>query len=569
MAVSTDRVAIDTEGTGLNVYDGRDYGHGVSVAFEYKGRLVAHYMPFLHHYGPNLDRRYRDMLKEVIEFRVAQQLPFTFHNAKYDLTVLEKMFNIDLSGMRFYDTLLMAHFTREEQPFNKGLDSLGKFYIGDPGKKVSPEFKKFTEKIGWKYVPSEGMYEYAAWDSHLTYRVEKHLRTAWDTEGLDTYWFDRKVKTIHVLRKMESRGVLVDQDLCNQQIKIANSEMEDAVELLGLNPGSPKQLKELLLDKMGLPIVKTTPKGGPSFDREAMELYDQILELRSDTTAELVKMYRGWQKSKSASFESYLKLLSPDGRVRPHYKLHGTKTGRLSCEKPNLQQIPKISSQPWNAKTKRSFIEVPGWTLYEADYSQLELRLATAYAQEPSLMEIFNEGRDIFTEMALLLGMERQAVKTMVYSIQYGAGLKRLMHVFGWTEGKASDQRENYRQTFPKIHGASAMAQQQARTKGYVRMWTGRCRHFEDRRTQSHKGFNAAIQGGAADIVEGTMHRLFDELDNDESARMLLQVHDSVVFAIRDDLVDVTIPRIQSIMEDVEHGKFGVKFAVDVHKWGE
>jgi DNA polymerase-1 len=276
-----------------------------------------------------------------------------------------------------------------------------------------------------------------------------------------------------------------------------------------------------------------------------MEEYDLILERRDDHTAQLVKQYRGWQKAKSASYQSYLTLVSPDGRVRPNYKMHGTKTGRLSCEKPNLQQIPKVSKDPWNAHTKKSFIEIPGYTLWEADYSQLELRLATAYANEESLIQTFNEDRDIFSEMAARLSMVRQDVKTMVYSIQYGAGINRLKNVFGWTDEQAYAQKNNYQVSYPRIHGISEQAKYHA------------------------KAINSVIQGGAADIVEGSMHRLFDEVDDGITCRMLLQVHDSVVFSIRDDVAETVIPHIKTIMEDVEHGKWGVKFAVDVHKWGE
>lgn len=564
-------VALDTETTGLHVNDGRDFTMGASSAFDVPGYgRLAHYMPFRHEAGNNLGPEYREKFKDVLSFRVEHKLPVVFHNAKFDLTAVETLLGIDLWDLNYYDTMLMAHFIREERPFTKSLDAVAKHYLDDPGKKATPEFKKFTEKLGWGAVPSDSMYEYAAYDADLTLRVFRKLWPLWVKEGLDDWWQTHKRELLQIIRTMENRGVKVDQELCREQIHIGEWAMQDSVEILGLNPGSTNDLAKLFISQLGLPVVKTTPGGRASFDKEAMEIYDQILERSTDPTAQVVLQYRGWQKATSASYKAYLDLLSPDGRLRPNYKLHGTKTGRLSCEKPNLQQIPRISTKPWNAHTKQAFIEDEGWELYEADYSQLELRLATAYAQEPSLMEVFNEGRDIFTEMAEGLGLVRQDTKTFVYSTQYGAGKKRLMHVFGWTEEEADYYRNRYRSSFPRFTGVSDMAQRFARVNGYARLWSGRCRHFEFPKEHAHKAFNAVIQGGAADVVEYTIRRLFNEVDDPASVRMLLQVHDSVVFAIRQDVVNDVLPKIKSIMEDVYAGKFTglVKFAVDVHKWG-
>lgn len=138
-----------------------------------------------------------------------------------------------------------------------------------------------------------------------------------------------------------------------------------------------------MIDELKLPVVKRSPKtGAPSFDKEAMTIYDEMLEHRDNPTANLIKQYRGWQKSVTSNYLPYVELLSLDGRLRPNYKLHGTKTGRMSCEKPNLQQIPRVSNKPWNGKMKAAFIPEDDFELWEFDYSQLELRLGTAYAKK-------------------------------------------------------------------------------------------------------------------------------------------------------------------------------------------
>src|SRR5690606_39266387 len=152
-----------------------------------------------------------------------------------------------------------------------------------------------------------------------------------------------------------------------------------------------------------------------------------------------------------AFYRSYLEHVSPDGRLRPDYKHHkdeddgGTVTGRLSCANPNLQQIPKSGKKPWNGGVKRSFIPTPGYELWEVDYSQLELSLGTAYADVKELMEVFNdESRDIFSEIAATLGLERDPTKTYVYSTQYGAGINRLVSALGVTPAKAAQIRDDY-----------------------------------------------------------------------------------------------------------------------------
>jgi DNA polymerase-1 len=220
---------------------------------------------------------------------------------------------------------------------------------------------------------------------------------------------------------------------------------------------------------------------------------------------------------------------------------------------------------------KKAFIARPGFTLWEADYAQLELRLGTAVAREPTLTQIFAEGRDVFTEMAEHAHMDRQDVKTRTYSIQYGAGAKRIMNVFGVSEGEARAVISQYYYLYPNFRTITDLAMKVVKTKKKIKLWTGRYRHFRFPKEGAHKAFNAVIQGGAADIMEATMRRLFKEVDGPD-CMMLLQVHDSIVWEIRDSEADRVIPEIIKIMEDVDGSTgevFGVKFAVDCHRWGE
>ena len=263
----------------------------------------------------------------------------------------------------------------------------------------------------------------------------------------------------------------------------------------------------------------------------------------------------------------YLELISPDGRLRPNYKIHGTVTGRMSCEKPNLQQIPRASDKEWNGELKQAFIPKYGYSLYEADYSQLELRLAAAYAKEEGLLQAFAEGRDVFTEMSNQLGMARHDAKTMTYTIQYGGGINRLSQVFKISSERAGELRSNFYQTYPGFRAKTEAASRKAKSVGVLKYWSGRKRHFVDREAEAHKAFNSVIQGGAAEIMKHTMIRLFEEVDNND-CQMLLQVHDSIIFEIRTELLSTYVPLIKSVMEAVIPD-FGVIFTCEINEWGK
>jgi DNA polymerase I len=566
-------IAIDTETNGEDIRDGRGYAQGLSISARIPGVGVrSTYLPFRHRttgpgLGFNLDRTQLFELKKVME---AYDGYLIFHNAKFDRPSLRTL-GIEYTG-KFYCTLLLTHLINENKPYSFSLDACSRYYLKRPGKKESPEFLAMKKIYGWGGIPPVAMKQYGAGDSETALLLCEHLLTLMD-EDLLRYWHEQKMPFHNVINTMESRGVQVDTALCELMTNHGESAMQDIADILGLNPGSPKDLKVLLLDRLGLPVVKTSKKTGqPSFDKEAMAIYEEMLELRDDDTAKYILAYRGWQKSVSSNYRPYVELLSPDGRLRPNYKLHGTKTGRMSCEKPNLQQIPRVSSKAWNGVMKQAFVPADNFDLWEADYAQLELRLATAYAEqqngpESGLKRVFAEDRDIFTEMSSDLGMVRHQTKTTVYTIQYGGGVNRLSTVFGISPERARAIIDNYYATYPGFRTVSDRAKRRASVSGRVQLWSGRYRHFLFPEDEARKAFNSVIQGGAADIVERTMIRLFNTVDCDD-CRMLLQVHDSIVFEIRKGMEDVFRPKILAAMENIEPD-FGVKFAVDMHKWGE
>lgn len=548
-------VSVDTETTGFNCVGRVDHCIGVSIAAVVDGEPVAHYYGTRHSVGENVDESTLDMLRYVLQ----QDRPLIFANVQFDVLALETA-DIHVAENMFYDILTMANMIDENNPIQKSLANLSLRYLEEQGKIDTPQITK-EKKSGWLNTTPEDMYEYAVADAVTTWRI-------WDRQIQDPEWraipeevWDEKQKLIRVLLHMRRRGIRVDQNLARNMVLTGEHRIEEIKQELGVNPASNRDMQQLLIEDLGLPVLKKSEKTGkPSFDKFAMEDYEVLLDKMDSPVAKLIKEFRGWQKAISASYKPYLELVDSDGRLRCNYKTHGTVSGRLSCAEPNLQQVPKQSDKPWNGRVKECFIAKEGYTLVEFDYSQLELRLGTAYAGEESLKQVFAEGRDIFDEMSAQLGMTRQDTKTLVYSMQYGAGEKRIMAAFGVDQPKARELRENYFRTYPRFKALSDSATAKAEQMGRVKIWSGRYRHFQYP-SESYKALNSVIQGGAADVVERIMVRAFEEIDNPD-CELLLQVHDSLMWEIKTEHVDHYIERITTLMEDVQPD-FQVKFAVE------
>lgn len=375
---------------------------------------------------------------------------------------------------------------------------------------------------------------------------------------------------VHAISDMECTGVLVNRELTEAELTLGQCRMNAISDELGLNPSSPQDLQSLLIERLGLPVVRMTPNGKPSFDRYAMEEYELLLSASQDTTAQSILEYRGWQKACSTYFEKFLLLQSSDGRLRPNFKLHGTRTGRLACESPNLQQIPRKTSEAkrWGLNTKKCISAKIGWSLWELDYANLELRLASIYSGQANLIEAFNTGQAIWDYMSTLLGgWEKVKTKTVTYATLYGAGTKKLAQTMGVSLQEAKSIKKRYFDTFPRLQWASSTINEGAKEQGYVKYWTGRRRHFPASESP-HKAFNSVLQGGGAEVVKRALVEI-SETVCDSFCRLVLTVHDSIVLEIKKGMEHIYLPRAQAIMERIPSEAFGMTFAVDCHEWGE
>jgi DNA polymerase-1 len=369
-------------------------------------------------------------------------------------------------------------------------------------------------------------------------------QTLWETES----------DFIRLISRIKERGIKIDTKFSRERAIQGTTILNRIHNELGWNPGSSQQLGHYLIDELGLPVLKRTKEGNPSFDKEALADYELHLSATGDETAQKVLEYRGWQKTVSSNYQAYLDLMDENEILHPNYKVHGTRTARLSCEKPNLQQIPRSNPKPWNGDVKKAFIvREEGLFHYSFDFKQVEFRLAAAYAKEIELLEIFNSGADIFTEMSERLGRPRHDIKTFTYATLYGAGKGKIALILKKPKWEADDLYDEFHGTWPGFKRISEKAAQLASNDGYIEYWTGRRRHLS--RGEAHKAFNSIIQGGAFEIVKRRMLSLKDE-------PIVLQVHDSITCEA-DSSYDVD--RIKRTLESVpESNSFGVKFEVDM-----
>jgi DNA polymerase-1 len=558
MEVASGPITVDTEGLTKML--------GFSVCFD--GLDSGFYLPFNHAHS-NLTISQISKVFGILHEAEA----LVAHNAIHDLRVLARN-GFDYRG-KFYDTMLMAHWVNEEE-FSYALDKISPIYGGKP-KQMPTVMSMIIDQEGWDAVPIKWMTVYSGNDAYIEHELFREVLPIFQAQGFDGELWGYEQKFIRdVMGPMIERGVKMDPDFCVKEILKGTSIMDKCKEELGYSTIGPKALEEIFINKLKLPVVKRTPGGKPSFNKEAMDQYEVLLEKSKNPVAQTVLTYRGWQKTISANYKAYLEFADGNGILHPGYKLHGTRTGRLSCEKPALHQIPKSSNKEWNGHSKSAFIPRNGYKLWTIDYSQLQYRMTCSYAKQYDLIEIFNDPtRDIFTEQAKDMAWLRDDVKTLVYLILFGGGATRAKDAFGLATVEEGGALVNeFHSMYPNIKKVSQQAANFARKFKYVQYWTGRRRHFFGKDAKYYRAFNAVIQGGEAEIMKRAMIACQEEVC-DENCFMVLQIHDELAFEIADGMEEEYLPRLQSVMERIPDEDFcaftgtPVKFRTSVKPWGE
>jgi DNA polymerase-1 len=559
-------ISVDTEASGLNVRNGLDFLTGFCI--DVPG--MRGYLPFRHNKGTNLSFSWLEPLEKIL-----QDKDLIWHNRKFDMHSVK---TIGIDPLKFrgkqYCTMIGAHSLNEEW-FSKELDFLAKKLLGEE-KDGADAIKKLGELYGWENIPPEVIATYGAQDATLTRRLRDYIWPRLARESLESvYWATDEPFTV-LLYKIEQRGVGVNRELALELGQRGRARMETIHRSLRFNPASTTDLGRYLLDELGLPILAVTPKGKPSFNKVAMEGYDEILQASANPTAKLIAEYRGWQKATTSLYEPLLRKVGPDGRVRTEFKQHGTVTKRLSASNPNLQQVPRGSDKPWNGRAKGCFTSgYEGFALYGWDYSQIELRLAAAYGKERRLLTEFEKAdSDPFSVYCEILFGQfsqegRQNTKTFFYANLYGAQLARIAATLGWSEEQTAPIFNKFKASIPGIQEVARRCNDAMRQQKYITYWDGSKRHIKNP-AESYKAWNSLIQGGAAQIVKKAMLRCEEFADSD--CYPVLTVHDEITFVVRREAIPDYEPKIVKAMTEFKKDDgvtdlFPVKFAVEGKEW--
>lgn len=526
----------------------------------------------------------KGLLEDPSVLKVAQ-------NLKYDYLVM-KRHGITLQS--FDDTMLMS-YVLDAGKGNHGMDGLSEKWLGHtpiPYKDVAGSGKS---SVTFDLVDIDRATAYAAEDADVTLRLWLVLKPRLAAEGLTRIYERLERPLVPVLAHMEERGITVDRQilsrLSGELAQKAAAAEDEVYELAGerFNIGSPKQLGDILFGRMGLPGGSKTKTGQWSTSA-------QVLEDLAAEGAPLPRKIVDWRqltKLKSTYTDALPGYIHPETkRVHTGYSLASTTTGRLSSSEPNLQNIPVRTAE--GRKIRTAFISTPGHKLLSADYSQIELRVLAHVAEIPQLRQAFADGVDIHAMTASEMfgvpveGMPsdvRRRAKAINFGIIYGISAFGLANQLGIERSEAGEYIKKYFERFPGIKDYMESTKAFARDKGYVETIFGRRAHYPEIRSSNpsmrafneRAAINAPIQGSAADIIRRAMIQIEPALAAaglSERVRMLLQVHDELIFEVEDEAVDIAMPVIVDIMENAAMPAVSMRVPLKVdaraaHNWDE
>ncbi|ODS54215.1 MAG: DNA polymerase I [Agrobacterium sp. SCN 61-19] len=526
----------------------------------------------------------KGLLEDPSVLKVAQ-------NLKYDYLVM-KRHGVTLQS--FDDTMLMS-YVLDAGKGNHGMDGLSEKWLGHTPIAYKDVAGSGKSSVTFDLVDIDRATAYAAEDADVTLRLWLVLKPRLAAEGLTRIYERLERPLVPVLAHMEERGITVDRQilsrLSGELAQKAAATEDEVYELAGerFNIGSPKQLGDILFGRMGLPGGSKTKTGQWSTSA-------QVLEDLAAEGAPLPRKIVDWRqltKLKSTYTDALPGYIHPQTkRVHTGYSLASTTTGRLSSSEPNLQNIPVRTAE--GRKIRTAFISTPGHKLLSADYSQIELRVLAHVAEIPQLRQAFADGIDIHAMTASEMfgvpveGMPsevRRRAKAINFGIIYGISAFGLANQLGIERSEAGEYIKKYFERFPGIKDYMESTKAFAREHGYVETIFGRRAHYPDikssnpsmRAFNERAAINAPIQGSAADIIRRAMIQIEPALaaaDLSERVRMLLQVHDELIFEVEDEAVEAAMPVIVDIMENAAMPAVSMRVPLKVdaraaHNWDE
>jgi DNA polymerase-1 len=552
--------ALDTETTSLDSFEARIVGISLSVK---PGE--ACYIPLAHTAPGVADQLPRDeVLARLKPWLEAGGRKKVLQNAKYDQHVFANH-GITLAGIA-HDTMLQSYVIESDKGHDLG--QLCTRHLGLATIAYEDLCGKGAKQIGFDQVDIERAATYAAEDSDVTLRVHNVLHPQFaDEPGLSRIYHDIEMPARQVIWQIERNGILIDADVLARQShemgqKIMALEAQ-AYELAGqpFNLASPKQLADILFEKLGLPVKKKTPSGGPSTDEEVLS------ELALDyPLPKLLLEHRSLSKLKGTYTDKLPRMVNAQtGRVHTHFSQASVVTGRLASTDPNLQNIPVRSEE--GRKIRTAFVAPEGSSIVSADYSQIELRIMAHLSGDEGLLHAFSHGEDvhratageIFGVTPLEVGPDqRRVAKSINFGLIYGMSAFGLARQLGLERSAAQTYIDRYFARYPGVARYMEEAREMARQKGYVetafgrRLWFPEIRSSNGNRRQAAEraAINAPMQGTAADLIKLAMIAVQNWLEKSRlKSKLVLQVHDELLLEVPDDeLMEIRthLPRLMS-----------------------
>lgn len=565
--------AVDTETTSLDAMRADLVGLSVSVSPN-----EAAYIPLGHDYfdaPPQLNKAdVFGQLKPILENPLQLKIG---HNLKYDLTILARQ-GINVQGVAF-DTMLESFIVGNGG--RNDMDSAALRLLNYKTTTFEEIAGKGVKQLRFNQINIEQAGDYAAEDADITLRLHQVLWPQIDANPrLKKVFTEIEMPLVSILAEIERTGVLIDTDLLKtQSCEIAGKLIaleKEAQDLAGqpFNLSSPKQLQEILYQKMGLPVLYKTPTGQPSTAEEVLQ------ELAHDyPLPALILQHRSLSKLKSTYTDRLPEQVNPEtGRVHTSYHQVGAATGRFSSSDPNLQNIPVRTEE--GRRIRQAFIAPKGYKLVSADYSQIELRIMAHLSEDKGLLNAFSQGLDVHRATAAeIFGLEldevtsdqRRSAKAINFGLIYGMSAFGLAKQLDIDRSSAQHYMNRYFERYPGVKVFMEVTRKQAHERGYVETLLGRKLYLPEinsrnaglQKAAERAAINAPMQGTAADIIKQAMVNVHACLkSHNNTARMIMQVHDELVFEVPASEVDYWVPLIRSAM--VSAAELHIPLVVDV-----
>ena len=558
-------VSFDTETTSLDYMQAQLVG--ISIALEPN---EAFYIPINHNYegvGKQLDE---DVVLDALRpFLESENIPKIGHNLKYDRHILHNV-GIELKG-KLLDTMLYS-YVNNSTITRHNLDAVSKRYLNINPTSYEEVAGKGAKQISFSEVSIDVASEYASEDSDIALKLYHHIEPLVKKEKrLANLYTEVEGPLIYTLGDIERNGVLIDSEKLNQQSKKLEAkilELESKVQKNAgedFNLGSPKQLQEILYGKLGLPVIKKTPKGQPSTSEAVLQELSMDFPIVKD-----ILSYRAISKLKSTYTDKLPKMVNLDtGRVHTSYHQAVTATGRLSSSDPNLQNIPIRSEE--GRRIREAFIAPDDYKILAADYSQIELRIMAHLSKDDGLLDAFAKGQDIHKATAAeifssaiddVTPNQRRSAKAINFGLIYGMSAFGLSKQLQITRAEAQSYIEQYFDRYPKVKDYMEETKLSAKQMGYVETVFGRRLYLADidssnyqrRQYAERSAINAPMQGTAADLIKMAMTDLHQRIIAQSfDAKIIMQVHDELVIEVHqsqaDELSGITLETMSNIAE--------------------